>query len=348
MQEKRYCPNCGTRVPPNARFCDQCGSPLSDVVTSKPQKAPDIQNVPPVFAPSAEAGFSTQEYTPPLTQPSPYLDTPKTPKIKAKAVVNASISIYAGNFAKFFLLMAPFMLVGKLGEYMVGFLHDFLINMMLGDVIDLSIYLLTLTLDERLVTFLLINITMIMLSSIVTIFFSSLAGSMIIGAVVNAYHGVPVDINNSFKAAKEHFRDLLFGAIIFSVGVTLGLILFLFPGIYMITIWAVWQQSILLENRRGGESLSRSSQITHHNRGKIFLVILFLQVISLVVSALAQLFIPGIILSVGPGILVDTIDLLLTLLLAPLTPVAGTIIYMALAEAQVYPKQPTEATFSQY
>ena len=50
-----YCPDCGTEVPDDARFCTQCGSELAAASTQAPQPEPDtgepLLTVKPVFLP---------------------------------------------------------------------------------------------------------------------------------------------------------------------------------------------------------------------------------------------------------------------------------------------------------
>ena len=332
MPEQRYCPNCGTHIPPNARFCDQCGTPLQGNFppTGQPPTSLPVPSLlpDPIHYPGPNATIP-----PPLTQPPPYnvLTTPPT-KLNATDIVRTSISIYTQKFLGFFLAILFFILIGNLLSSFILPFQDQVVLLFAGELPNLELFLLTLEITTPILVYLLVSFIFSILLSVVSIFLSSLGNAIIVQNTVNLYQNQPSDWGASFQVVRRNFGTLVKGSIIFSLAVSLGTFLFLIPGVYLITIWAVWQQIVVIENSNASEALQRSSYLTKGHRFKIFLVMFLLVVIEGLIGIVILFFAPEILYTSFSGILGVIVDSLIVAILTPLTPIAGTVIYLQLTK----------------
>jgi hypothetical protein len=107
---------------------------------------------------------------------------------------------------------------------------------------------------------------------------------------------VDLSLGETFDAAKAHLGAVLVAGILAALAIVIGLLLFIVPGLILMTLWAVIVPVIVLENRSAGESFGRSRELVRGNGwgvfGVIVLVILLLIgfsiVLSLILSPLAD------------------------------------------------------------
>jgi hypothetical protein len=105
-----------------------------------------------------------------------------------------------------------------------------------------------------------------------------------------------LSLGETFSAAQEHLGAVLVAGILAGIGVAVGLILLIVPGLVLLTWWCVIVPTIVLENRSAGESFSRSRELVRgygwNVFGVIVLVILLLIgfqiVLSIILSPLAD------------------------------------------------------------
>jgi hypothetical protein len=86
------------------------------------------------------------------------------------------------------------------------------------------------------------------------------------------------------RAVRPIFGQLLLVALVAAAGVVAGLILFVLPGLYLITIWSVAAPVVVVERPPGLGALRRSRELVRGNGWQVFIVILLL---TIVVGALA-------------------------------------------------------------
>ena len=65
----------------------------------------------------------------------------------------------------------------------------------------------------------------------------------------------------SFVAGFEAFTPLFFAIVLAAVGIVLGLLLLIIPGIYLAVRWFFVPQAVVLEDARGPDALTRSSAV---------------------------------------------------------------------------------------
>ena len=139
-----------------------------------------------------------------------------------------------------------------------------------------------------------------------------------------------LSLQETFDAAKPHLGSVLVAGILAALGIAIGLLLLIVPGLFLMTIWAVIVPVIVLEGKSAGESFSRSRELVRGNGwgvfGVIVLVILLLIgfeiVLGLVLTPLAD-WLQGFISNIVSGTLT-----------APFIAVVLTLLYFRLKAAK--------------
>ena len=121
-------------------------------------------------------------------------------------------------------------------------------------------------------------------SSVFLIFIGSCIDSIITlliqGAMAYATYQVlsgedEVTIGETVSAAMPHLLPLLGVAILTGIGISIGMMLLIIPGIILMCIWAVSMQACIVEDLGVLDSISRSADLTKYYRLQIF-VLMFL------------------------------------------------------------------------
>ncbi len=195
------------------------------------------------------------------------------------------------------------------------------------------------------VTYLVVALIAAVLTAILT-WFGALIGALISlvavfwlqAALVKAVEDVrdgraDLSLQETFEAAKPRLAAVLVAGILASLGIVIGLVLLIVPGLFLMTIWAVIVPVIVLEGKSAGESFSRSRELVKGNGwgvfGVIVLVILLLIgfeiVLSLILTPLAD-WLRGFISNIVSGTLT-----------APFIAVVLTLLYFRLRAAKEEP-----------
>jgi len=139
-----------------------------------------------------------------------------------------------------------------------------------------------------------------------------------------------LSLQETFDAAKPRLGSVIVAGILAALAITIGLLLLIVPGLFLMTIWAVIVPVIVLEGKSAGESFSRSRELVRGNGwgvfGVILLVILLLIgfeiVLGLVLTPLAD-WLRGFISNIVSGTLT-----------APFIAVVLTLLYFRLRAAK--------------
>jgi hypothetical protein len=105
-----------------------------------------------------------------------------------------------------------------------------------------------------------------------------------------------LSLGQTFSAAREHLGAVVVAGILAAIGITIGLILLIVPGLILLTWWCLIVPTIVLENRSAGESFSRSRELVRGYAWSVFGVILlvvllligFQIVLSIILTPLAD------------------------------------------------------------
>jgi ABC-type multidrug transport system fused ATPase/permease subunit len=129
------------------------------------------------------------------------------------------------------------------------------------------------------------------------------------------------------RSATPVIGPLVVAGILAGIGIGIGLILLIVPGLFLLTIWAVLAPVIVIERRSALESFGRSRELVRGHGWQVFAVILVLFILQAVVSAVIQTIANGVSDSfVGFALG----DLLLRVLVAPLSALAAAVLYFEL------------------
>jgi hypothetical protein len=139
------------------------------------------------------------------------------------------------------------------------------------------------------------------LGAILAAFVSLVAVFWLQAALVKAVDDVrdgraDLSLGETFAAAREHLGSVIVAGILAAIGIIVGLILLIVPGLVLMTWWAVIVPTIVLENRSAGESFTRSRELVRGYGWAVFGVIVlvlllligFQIVLSLIFSPLAD------------------------------------------------------------
>ena len=140
-------------------------------------------------------------------------------------------------------------------------------------------------------------------------------------------------LSETFGQAQKHLAAVVVAAILAGLGIALGLILLIVPGLVLLTWWCVIIPAIVLENKSAGESFSRSRELVRGFGWNVFGVIV------LVVLLLIGF---NILLSIILTPLADWLQSFLSqfisgTLTAPFTATVLTLVYFRLRAAKETP-----------
>jgi hypothetical protein len=95
-------------------------------------------------------------------------------------------------------------------------------------------------------------------------------------------------IGETYQAVRPQLLTATLAGILAALGVGLGLVLLIVPGLYLLTIWSMLIPVIVLERRSIGEAFGRSQEIVRGNWWPMFGLILITFVGAAIVSGLIQ------------------------------------------------------------
>jgi hypothetical protein len=93
---------------------------------------------------------------------------------------------------------------------------------------------------------------------IVSLVATSLATAAAYRLVADAYLGRPVDPDASLRFGLQRLASVMWVSLLFGLGVFVGFLFLIVPGIFLMVAWAVATPVLLAENLRGSKALRRS------------------------------------------------------------------------------------------
>ena len=154
-------------------------------------------------------------------------------------------------------------------------------------------------------------------------------------AVSNLHLERPVSVSGAFAGAKDSVLRVIVISLVIALASSLGLLLFIVPGILL---WLMWSISMPVTVLEGGwfTSMARSMKLTQGSRGRIFVIYLLLILLGVVVGFMFQAPL-GVLLVVFrkqsptmlPTIAVvsSIVSFITTSLVGPIGAIAATLIY---------------------
>ena len=140
------------------------------------------------------------------------------------------------------------------------------------------------------------------------------------------------DISELMKAVTPVLGSLLVISILFAVGVFIGFILIIIPGLFLLTIWSVVVPVEVLEHRGIIGSFERSRELVRGNGWNVFGVIVIVWVVTAVISILVEL-LAAPLGHVGR----DLIQWVVNVAITPIVALSATVLYLELRRARTAP-----------
>jgi hypothetical protein len=164
------------------------------------------------------------------------------------------------------------------------------------------------------------------------------------GALVEAVQDVrdgkqDLSIGALFGRVQPRLPALIVAGILAGLGIALGLVLLIIPGLFLLTIWSLIVPTIVLEGKSAGESFGRSRELVKGNGWSVF------GVIAITIGAVIAASIVVSLLTFWLPDDVDTFvsDLISNTLVVPFVAVAWTLMYFALAQGRTAAPAAAEA-----
>jgi len=134
-------------------------------------------------------------------------------------------------------------------------------------------------------------------------------------------------VGSLVRAAVPVIGPLLVAGILAGIAIGLGLLLLIVPGLFLLTIWAVLAPVIVIERRDALSSFGRSRELVRGHGWQVFGVIVVLFLLQFVVTAVIQ----ALANSVADSVVGYSLaDLIVRLLVAPLSALAAAVLYFEL------------------
>jgi hypothetical protein len=158
------------------------------------------------------------------------------------------------------------------------------------------------------------------------------------GALVEAIADIrdgraDLSMGETFRRVQPHILTLAGAGILAGLAIAIGLLLFIVPGLYLMTIWSVLIPTIVLERKAVFEAFGRSRELVRGQGWNVFGVI----VLSILILIAASIVL-GILLFWLSGALGEFVrSVISNTLTAPFIALAWTLIYYRLREVKEAP-----------
>jgi hypothetical protein len=131
---------------------------------------------------------------------------------------------------------------------------------------------------------------------------------MVVKAAVNGFSGKTTAFGDAFDVAVKTFLPLLGLAITAGLGMMLGFILLIVPGVILSVIWSVGAPVVVVEKRGVMESLQRSRDLTRGFRWQVFGLLVIYTLVSWIIGAAIgglSMALGGAFTDIGPNLWVN-------------------------------------------
>jgi hypothetical protein len=142
-----------------------------------------------------------------------------------------------------------------------------------------------------------------------------------------------------FSSVTPVFVPVIVVSILFGIGVAIGLVLLIIPGLILLTIWAVAIPVTVIERPGILRAFGRSRELVKGNGWQVFGTILLVWLISIVIGAIG-----GLIADAIGGVIGALVVAVVSALIAPVIALASALIYFALVSAKEPAAQDTWTT----
>jgi hypothetical protein len=168
-----------------------------------------------------------------------------------------------------------------------------------------------------------------LVSVVISLVATTLFTGMIVKLVADLQDGRrDASVRGLLQAAVPVIGELILVGIVAGVGIVVGFVLIIVPGLILITIWSVAAPVVVLERPGGLRALGRSRELVRGNGWQVFGVIFVLGILVVIVGSAIELTADSA--GSGVGIVARVIVGVLT---APLSALAAAVLYFELRGA---------------
>ena len=178
-----------------------------------------------------------------------------------------------------------------------------------------------------------------LLGSLVEIFAAFLLQATLVKAVQDVRDGrADLSLGETVRAATPYFWAVAGASILAGIAITIGLILIIVPGLYLITIWAVIIPVIVLEQSGVMASFGRSHQLVRGRGWHVFGTLVLAWLILLAVNLVLGLIFAALPDALGRGLS----SVISGTIVAPFIALVVTLVYYRLSGNAQVPAAPGE------
>lgn len=125
-------------------------------------------------------------------------------------------------------------------------------------------------------------------AALLTVIMSAASQAATVVAVSHVHLDRPASVAESFSAVKDEIGGVIGLSILVGLGVGFATILFIIPGVLLALSWSLAVPVKVLENKGATDAMSRSSELTKGNRGRIFVIWFLFFIASIGINLLLQ------------------------------------------------------------
>jgi hypothetical protein len=96
-------------------------------------------------------------------------------------------------------------------------------------------------------------------------------------------------IGETYSAVRPRLASATIAGILAAIGIGIGLILLIIPGLYLLTIWSMVIPVVVIESRSAGEAFSRSREVVSGNFWSVFGLIIVTFLLVAIASLIVRL-----------------------------------------------------------
>jgi hypothetical protein len=125
-----------------------------------------------------------------------------------------------------------------------------------------------------------------LIATLVGVFLNTIGEAVILYGAFQSLRGQPVVLGDTLRRGLARFFPIIGFAILYTLGLFVGFIFLVVPGIILFIIWTVALPACVVEGLGPIQCMQRSTQLTKGYRWKIFGIMLLLMIISWIVGGI--------------------------------------------------------------
>jgi hypothetical protein len=179
------------------------------------------------------------------------------------------------------------------------------------------------------------------LEIVVSLIASTLYQGMVVGLVRDVQDGRrDFSAGELMRSAAPVLAPLIGAGLLAGLGIGIGFVLLIVPGLYLLTIWAVIAPVIVIERRRALESFGRSRELVKGNGWAVFGVL----IVAFLITFAGAAILGALGAAIASGILVQIVfSALASTITAPIPALAAGVIYYRLLPPPAAPEVVADA-----